>query len=248
MGQKQTALKLQNIYRALMAAYGPQHWWPGDGPFEMMAGAILTQSTAWKNVEQAINNLKHAKALSAQAIRQLPMAELASLIRPSGYFNAKAAKLKALARWLNEYGDSPDKAFGKETKQLRQELLNIHGIGPETADSILLYAAGRPVFVIDAYTRRIMSRLGLAPPQDSYDALQKLFMDNLAANVALFNEYHALLVRLGKETCRKQPKCIDCCLNEICHYAITKPKEAGLPTRGAARYRGRGCRGQKANG
>jgi endonuclease-3 related protein len=217
MGQIKDSL--DSIYRRLFDAYGPQRWWPGDGPFEMMTGAILTQSTAWQNVKQAIDNLKRAGALSAQAIRKLPPVELAALIRPSGYFNAKAVKLRALAGWLEGYGDNLDLAFNKETGRLRRELLGIHGVGPETADSILLYAADRPIFVIDAYTKRIMSRLGLASEKASYDELQALFMDNLKPDAPLFNEYHALIVALGKEVCRKKPRCAACCLGEVCRYA-----------------------------
>jgi endonuclease III related protein len=207
---------LLQIYGCLFKTFGPQHWWPAESPFEMMAGAILTQSAAWSNVEKALRNLKNADALSPEAIRALPPDVLAQLVRPSGYYNAKAKKLKALAEWLGGYSDSPEKAFDKETNELRKELLAVHGIGPETADSILLYAAGRPVFVIDAYTRRAISRLGLASGDESYDALQRLFAANLTADAALFNEYHALLVRLAKDNCKKKPRCGDCCLKEIC--------------------------------
>jgi endonuclease III related protein len=207
---------LLQIYGCLSKTFGPQHWWPAKSPFEVMAGAVLTQSAAWSNVEKALRNLKNAGALSPEAIRALPQDTLAQLVRPSGYYNAKAKKLKALTEWLGGYGDSLDKAFGGDTEKIRIALLEVHGIGPETADSILLYAAGRPVFVIDAYTRRAISRLGLASGDESYDALQRLFAANLPADAALFNEYHALLVRLAKESCRKQPLCGDCCLKEIC--------------------------------
>ncbi len=211
--------RLRGLYGCLLAAYGPQRWWPGESPFEVMAGAILTQSAAWGNVEKAIGNLKRARALSPQGIRNLSLEQLAQLIRPSGYYNAKAKKLQALVAWLGRYDDNLGKAFGRDTPELRQELLAVHGIGPETADSILLYAAEKPVFVIDAYTRRIMSRLGLAPDKTSYKSLQKLFTDNLPAEARLFNEYHALLVRLGKESCRKRPLCEECCLKDQCRYS-----------------------------
>ncbi|MDP2920465.1 MAG: endonuclease III domain-containing protein [Dehalococcoidia bacterium] len=208
---------LLNIYERLFALYGPQHWWPGDSPFEVMVGAILTQSAAWQNVEKAIRNLKTAGTLSPQALSQLPVEEIARLIYPSGYYNAKARKLKALVEWLGEAcGDDIGKLSGIETDELRRQLLAVHGVGPETADSILLYALGKPVFVIDAYTRRIMFRLGLVGEKTSYEKLQKLFMDNLQPDVQSFNEYHALLVRLGKTVCRKQPLCRECPLFDIC--------------------------------
>ena len=186
-----------------------------------MVGAILTQSAAWQNVEKAIANLKNAGVMSPSALRQLPIDELAQLIHPCGYYNAKALKLKALVNWLDEScGDDLEKLFALDTDTLRQQLLAIHGIGPETADSILLYTGNKPVFVIDAYTRRIISRIGLAPEKNSYDGYQILFMDNLPQETELFNEYHALLVRLGKEACRKQPVCSACCLSEICRFDL----------------------------
>ena len=212
---------LLSIYHRLMAYYGPQHWWPAEEPFEVMVGAILTQSTAWSNVEKAISKLKTAGALSPEALRQLPLAELAELVHPCGYYNAKALKLKSLAYWLGEYcSDNLSKLFASDIDLLRQQLLAIHGIGQETADSIILYAANKPVFVIDAYTRRITNRIGLAPVGDSYGAYQALFMDNLPADVRLFNEYHALLVCLAKNVCRGQPLCQACCLNDICQNRV----------------------------
>jgi endonuclease-3 related protein len=208
---------LPEIYRRLFARYGPQHWWPGDTPFEVMVGAILTQSTAWQNVEKAINNLKSAGILSPEAIRRLPLAEIARLIHPCGYYNAKARKLKALVDWLGAAcDDNLERLFATKTDELRKQLLAVHGVGPETADSILLYAADKPIFVIDAYTRRVLSRLSLVPEKDTYDEYQQLFMQNLPSDVRLFNEYHALFVRLGKIVCRKQPLCLICCLFDIC--------------------------------
>ncbi|MBA7600048.1 Endonuclease III [subsurface metagenome] len=209
---------LNNIYHRLLAHYGHQHWWPAQEPFEMIVGAILTQSAAWVNVEKAIANLKAARALSPAALRRLPQPELARLIRPSGYYNVKAAKLRSFAHWLGEYhNDDLDKLFGGDTDHLRQQLLAIYGVGAETADSIILYAANKPVFVIDAYTRRIISRLGLAPINNSYEAYQALFMHNLPADANLFNEYHALLVCLAKDVCRPHPLCRQCCLSDICN-------------------------------
>ena len=197
-----------------MAHYGPQHWWPAQEPFEVIVGAILTQSAAWINVEKAIANLKVARVLSPGALRRLPHPEVARLIHSCGYYNSKAQKLKAFAQWLGEqYHDNLDKLFANNIDCLRQQLLAIYGIGEETADSIILYAASKPTFVIDAYTRRIISRLGLAPHSNNYAAYQTLFMANLPADTRLFNEYHALLVRLAKNVCQPRPLCQQCCLN-----------------------------------
>ena len=208
---------LQNVYHRLMTCYGPQHWWPAQEPFEVIVGAILTQSAAWGNVEKAIANLKTAGALSPEALCQLSLTEVARLVHPCGYYNAKARKLKFFVGWLEEYyDDSLDKLFADNIDYIRQQLLSLYGIGKETADSIILYAANKPIFVIDAYTRRITSRIGLAPNSGSYDAYQALFMDNLPADAQLFNEYHALLVRLAKNVCRPRPLCQQCCLGDIC--------------------------------
>jgi len=210
---------LEEVYRRLFSAYGPQHWWPAEEPFEVMLGAILTQSAAWRNVEKAVVNLRAAGALTPAAIRRLPLPELAQTIRPCGYYNSKAHKLKSLACWLEDTcADDLGKLFAIDTGSLRQSLLAVRGIGPETADSILLYAAGKPVFVIDAYTRRIVNRLGLAVERDDYSAYQRLFMANLPADAGMFNEYHALLVQLGKDACRKRPLCPRCCLGDMCCY------------------------------
>jgi endonuclease III related protein len=206
--------KVVEVYRRLFEFYGPQHWWPAEGPFEVIVGAILTQSAAWTNVEKAIGNLKKAKALTPEALRRLPETELAQLVYPSGYYNVKARKLKAFAEYFGaRYGDSLEKLFRRNLTELRNELLSVYGIGEETADSILLYAGNTPIFVIDAYTRRIAGRLGIKPPGDKYADFQKLFVDALPPDVKMFNEFHALLVRLGKETCRKTPLCDQCCLN-----------------------------------
>lgn len=213
--------KLLNIYHQLLDCYGPQHWWPAQEPLEVMVGAILTQSAAWVNVEKAIANLKTAKALSAEALRRLSLTELATLIHSCGYYNAKALKLKSLAEWLGEHcRDDLNDLFNRNISHLRQQLLAIHGIGQETADSIILYAANKPIFVIDAYTRRIFNRLGLAPEKNRYAAYQSLFMDNLPADAGLFNEYHALLVCLAKDACHNHPTCQRCCLDNICHHLL----------------------------
>jgi endonuclease-3 related protein len=208
---------LLDIYHQLMARYGPQHWWPAQEPFEIIVGAILTQSASWLNVEKAIASLRASKALSPEALRRLPLSEVASLVHPCGYYNAKALKLKSFVQWLGQhYDDNLDRLFANNIGQLRQQLLSIHGIGQETADSIILYAANKPIFVIDAYTRRIINRIGLAPNSNSYAAYQALFMHNLPVDASLFNEYHALLVCLAKNVCRKHPLCQQCCLNNIC--------------------------------
>ena len=219
MDNQSISQALLNIYRRLMTCYGPQHWWPAEEPFEIIVGAILTQSAAWVNVEKAIANLKSAKALSPEALRRLPLSEVAGLIHPSGYYNAKALKLKSFAHWLGEhFNDDLDRLFANDIDYLRQQLLSIHGIGQETADSIILYTAGKPIFVIDAYTRRIINRIGLAPGGNSYTAYQALFMDNLPADVRMFNEYHALLVCLGKNVCHNHPLCHRCCLTNVCRF------------------------------
>jgi len=209
--------QLNDIYQSLFDRYGPQRWWPADEPFEVIVGAILTQSTSWVNVEKAIVNLKEAGVVSPVSLRQIPTEELAEIIRPSGYYNVKARKLKAFVERLGDCGDALEKMFAPDIPQLRSELLSIYGIGQETADSIILYAARKPIFVIDAYTHRIMDRLGLNSDYGNYIVLQDLFMNNLPHNEKLFNEYHALFVRHGKEVCQKSsPSCDSCCLKNMC--------------------------------
>ncbi|PKB64416.1 MAG: hypothetical protein BZY80_03030 [SAR202 cluster bacterium Io17-Chloro-G2] len=207
------------VYSRLYREYGPQHWWPGDGPLDVVIGAILTQSAAWRNVEMALANLKGAGCWSLDTIHRKPQDELAAIIRPSGYFNAKARKLKAFAAHItSNYAGHLDRFLALDLAPLREELLSIHGIGPETADDIILYAAEKPSFVIDSYTRRIVARLGITPEgmPDTYDAHQALFQRNLAPDSKMFNEYHALLDRHAKETCAKVPGCSRCCLREMC--------------------------------
>ena len=209
---------LRDVHQRLLAAYGPQSWWPAETPFEMLVGAVLTQNTAWTNVERAIANLKAADALSPEALRTLPLDRLASLVHPSGYFNMKARKLRALAEYLKTYGDDLDLLFAsKPMEELRSELLRVYGIGMETADSMLLYAGGLPIFVVDAYTTRLLERLGIHDGHPSYKDVQALFRDNLTEEVAFFNEFHALIVVHGKETCRsRNPRCGGCPLLEVC--------------------------------
>jgi endonuclease-3 related protein len=228
MDNRGVSQALLKIYRRLFVHYGPQHWWPAEEPFEIVVGAILTQSVAWSNVEKAITGLRSAGALSPEVLRRLPIDSLARLVYPSGHYNAKALKLKSFAHWLEEnFNDDLNSLFDTETGELRQQLLSVHGIGPETADSIMLYAASKPVFVIDAYTKRIISRLGLTTDGSNYRAWQAFFMDNLPANNRLFNEYHALLVCLGKDVCRRQPACHNCCLNNFCLYRQQESAKEG---------------------
>jgi endonuclease III related protein len=230
MADQAVGERLGEVYRRLLARYGHQYWWPAKSPFEVIVGAILTQSAAWTNVEKAIANLAEAGALSPEALRDLPLTRLAALIHPCGYYNAKAFKLKSFVIWLgNHYQDDLNRLFAVAAEKLRAELLSVHGIGEETADSITLYAAGKPVFVIDAYTRRIMGCLGLKPDRDNYAGYQAIFRENLAADAPFFNEYHALLVCLGKDACRKQPRCAGCCLNDICGTARDDIPEPDKP-------------------
>ena len=201
-------------YDALQEAYGPQHWWPGRTRFEVIVGAILTQNTSWSNVEKAIAGLRRAHLLSPEAIEQVSFEKLSELIRPSGYFRQKARKLKAFVDFLRRRHErSLTKMFATPTDGLREQLLGIHGIGPETADSILLYAGDHLVFVVDAYARRILERHGLAEGKESYDAVRRLFETNLPTSATVFNEYHALIVYVGKNFCRKSyPACEQCAL------------------------------------
>ena len=210
---------LLDVYDRLYHCYGPQGWWPGDGPLDVVIGAILTQAAAWTNVERALSNLKNADCMSLQAIHECPQDELADIVRPSGYFNAKARKLKAFAAHIIEHhGGDLGSFLARRQSELRKELLGIHGIGSETADDIVLYAAHQPSFVIDAYTRRIVDRLGFLDVtlHGRYHEYQALFHDNLPANTTLFQEYHALLDHHAKESCAKTPRCSGCCLLPLC--------------------------------
>lgn len=212
------------IFEQLLHRYGSRHWWPGETPFEVCVGAILTQNTSWDNVEKAITNLKAQGALTPDNIAQLSPEELASLIKPAGYFNVKARRLQAFVSFVQtEAGGDLDRLFQGDWRTLRDRLLTVHGIGPETADSILLYAGNKPSFVVDAYTRRIFSRLGLVLQTIGYEELRSFFVSALPTDVALFNEYHALIVEHGKQVCRARPRCAECCLAVLCHYATNAP-------------------------
>jgi endonuclease-3 related protein len=203
---------LLDLYSRLYKAFGPRHWWPGDSPFEVAIGAILTQNTAWRNVRKAIGNLKAAGLLSPDALYDLPVQDVAAVIRPAGYYNVKARRLKNFVEFLFlENGGDLECLLTEALDTLRNKLLSIKGVGPETADSILLYAGNRPTFVVDTYTKRILFRHKLMPQEASYDEVRSFFMDCLAPDAAMFNEYHALLVHLGHTFCsRRKPKCTAC--------------------------------------
>ncbi len=209
---------LMTIYDRLVQYYGPQHWWPGETPFEIIVGAILTQNTNWKNVEKAIANLKNAECLAPEKLHAMPIAPLAELIRPAGYFNIKAQRLKSFLNWLFETHDGDLESLrdtGPST--LREQLLAIKGIGPETADSICLYAFEKPVFVVDAYTARVFGRHGMIDPGSGYQQIQDMFHASLPKDTSLFNEYHALVVRVGKDHCKRKPVCAGCPLEDLPH-------------------------------
>lgn len=215
-----TAQTLREIYQRLYKSFGPQHWWPAQEPFEVIVGAILTQNTNWTNVERAIANLKKAKVITPKRLHQIATTKLARLIKPAGYFNIKAQRLKNFLQWFMEmYNGDIAQLTAQSAKNSREQLLSITGIGPETADSIILYALQKPSFVVDAYTYRIFSRHSLIPEETTYHEIQSFFHDNLESDASLFNEYHALVVRLGKEYCRKNnPKCAICPLKGINNY------------------------------
>ena len=206
-----TKKRLMDVYKRMAAYYGPTHWWPGDSAFEIAIGAILTQNTAWTNVENAIANLKQRRLLRPRAMLDCPTETLEDAVRPSGYFRQKAKRVRLFCEHLAaHYGGSMKRMARRPLGELREELLALNGIGPETADDILLYACEKPVFVVDAYTRRIFSRHGLVPPEIGYEALRAFFEDRLEPDASLFKEYHGLLVWTGKDFCRKTPRCDAC--------------------------------------
>jgi endonuclease-3 related protein len=212
-----TAERLLTIYTRMYEQLGSQHWWPGESPFEVMVGAILTQNTSWKNVERAIENLKGVGLLSLEALSDLPAGLLAEYIRPAGYYNIKAVRLQNLLTFINvEHGGDLQAFLNQSLPTLREQLLSVKGVGPETADSILLYAANLPIFVVDTYTHRILSRHQLIGEDFGYLEIQELFMDTLACDTQLYNEYHALLVRVGNVYCKKKnPDCAACPLQGV---------------------------------
>jgi len=222
---------LPEIFDRLAAHFGPLHWWPADTPFEVVVGAILTQNTAWRNVEQAISRLKEAGVLTPEGLMEIPRRQLEELVRPAGFFRQKAERLKLFVEHLFRCCDGDlSTLLAGEPGEVRDELLTLKGIGQETADSILLYAGDHPSFVVDAYTRRLFSRLGLLRGDEAYEAIRALFMTHLPHETDLFNEYHALIVEECKTFCRKKPLCAPCPLLSICPFGIRqtalKPTES----------------------
>ena len=210
------------MYKRLFKAFGPQKWWPAQTQFEVIVGAILTQNTNWGNVEKALVNLKSKNCLTVQAFHNISQRKLASLIKPAGYFNVKAKRLKNFILFLyKEYGGHLHKMEKEECSILRRKLLSVNGIGPETADSILLYAFNMPIFVVDAYTKRILTRHNIVSLDEDYHDIQEKFMRALKCDTQMFNEYHALIVRLGKDYCKPKPLCEQCVLNDF-HYSLTE--------------------------
>lgn len=211
--------KLLRIYSILFDSFGPQGWWPAKTRFEVIVGAILTQNTNWKNVETVIKDLERQRLLKPDALDGIPQAKLARIIRPTGYFNQKAKKLKAFMRYFETYDFKEKKMMQEDTSRLRAELLPIWGIGPETADAILLYALDKPVFVVDAYTRRVFSRMGFVSEKINYEDLRSFFEDRLEPDLYLFKEFHALIDELAKRFCRPEPDCAQCPVSDLCSYS-----------------------------
>lgn len=203
--------RIKDFYNALYTRYGPQDWWPAESELECILGTILTQNTSWKNVEKAFENLKSRGLISVDELDSISTEKLARLIRPSGYFNQKAIKIKTFISYIKKaYNGDLGKLLDEDTHRLREKLLSIKGIGPETADSILLYALKKPVFVIDTYTYRVLSRHCMVPMETSYQEMQELLMNSVPNDVQVFNEYHALFVKVGKEHCKRKALCKGC--------------------------------------
>ncbi len=211
-------MTLLPIYKRLLRHFGKQYWWPADTPFEVIVGAILTQQTTWKNVEKAIDNLKGNNLLSISSLAKVNLKHLEKIIRPIGYFHQKAERLKGICRYIYEnYGEDLAKLFSKTIPNLREELLSLKGLGPETVDSIILYAANKPIFIIDAYTKRIAHRLGVTD-LNKYEDLRKYFEGHLPNDLDLYQEFHALIVELGKNYCKTKPNCTSCPLRKECRF------------------------------
>lgn len=235
-------MTLRLLYDRLFAALGPQGWWPAETPFEVIVGAVLTQNTAWRNVERAIANLRQAQALSPEVLAGSPTAFVEQWIRPAGFYRQKARRLAAVAHHVLQAGgmQALARAAREDPVRERQRWLAVPGVGPETADSILLYAFHVPMFVVDAYTKRILVRLGMADPEARYEELQARFHAALPREAPLFNEYHALFVALGKDHCRARPRCAGCPLRTMCPTAPlhTEPRARSLPRKaGSPRQR-----------
>jgi endonuclease-3 related protein len=208
------------LFDILLTTFGPQHWWPGDTPFEVAVGAVLAQNTSWSNVEKAITSLKAANAMTATSLLSLSASDLEQAIRPAGYYRVKARYLRTLAEWVSQHASGDlSSLMSEDIGALRCEILALQGVGRETADSILLYAIGKPAFVVDAYTRRIAARLRLLPDNATYESTQQYFVAQLPEDAHLFNQFHALLVRLAKEHCRARPVCLACPLEQYCPSA-----------------------------
>lgn len=228
-------IQIKEVYAILHSKFGPQGWWPIKGKYnldkkeltekkilEICIGAILTQNTSWKNVEKALKQMNINNVIDIKKLQEIDQKKLCELIKSSGFYNQKAKTLKNFIEHLKKYNNKLKIMFDKSTDDLRKELLELNGIGKETADSIILYAAKKPIFVIDAYTKRIFSRLGLCDQDVKYNELQELFHTKLQLNEQIFNEYNALLVELAKRNCKKTPNCETCCLNKNCKYYLTK--------------------------
>ena len=208
------------IYQRLCQGYSLDNWWPAQGPFEVAVGAFLTQNTNWNNVEKALANLKEAEALDLRLLAEMPLAQLEHLIRPSGFFRQKAQRLQSFCRYIRDHhAGSLEHLLQRDLEETRNELLALSGIGPETADSILLYAGHRPSFVVDSYTRRFFGRMGVLTGAESYHDIRTRFMAEVTAEVPLYQHYHALIVTHCKECCRKTPLCSTCLFADICDYA-----------------------------
>ena len=221
---------LEIVFDQLYAAYGCQEWWPADNPFEMAIGAILTQNVSWQNAERAISTLKNESLLSPYALLRTPDDILGELIRPSGYFNAKTKKIKAFAYHLvNKHQGEIEIMLAQDTSTLRNELLSIHGIGPETADAIMLYAGEKPVFVVDSYTTRLLIRMGIITHYTAYSDIQNMFHGSLPQDTTLFNEFHALIDNHGKITCKKnRPLCLECTLMNLCPFGQQTKEQSAI--------------------
>jgi endonuclease-3 related protein len=227
------------VYQRLRERFGHAGWWPGDSPFEVCVGAILVQNTAWANVERALDGLRRRRLLSFRALHRLPASRLAPLVRSSGTFRVKARRLRAFLDFLGaEYGGRVEAMRSEEPSLLRRKLLGVPGVGPETADSIALYAAGHPVFVVDAYTRRVFTRLGLLRGDETYAEVQRFFEDRLPRDTGLFNDYHAQVVRLGKDVCRSRPRCPECPLDDLCPKRVIPSRSGRVGRRGIRRRAG----------
>ena len=219
-----TREKINRMYQLLLDEFGPQDWWPADTPLEVMVGAVLTQNTNWSNVEKAIANLKSHGLLDLEKLRGVPLPELAEIIRSAGYYNIKAKRLKNLVAWVfAEFDGSLERMFALSVNDLRQRLIRVNGIGPETCDSIVLYAVGKPTFVIDTYTHRVLLRHGLIDEYADYEEIKEVFESNLPTDAELYSEFHALIVRVGKLCSKRKPRCLECPMDVMFEEKSSRP-------------------------